>query len=653
MAPPEPPGRAVNGNGEPARRPGGAPRLAALIATAFGFLTVFTLGFPPAALDRLPILLLAVALGLIAAWNPARGLVAFSFLFPLSGVGDRAFGGADAFAWPVLLFAGFAAGWTFRFLYDFENTPDPSRLDGTLRALSAVWVIATIAAMARGRTLWALQHGLGLRAVNVEGLLDAAAMRESLFALSALASGVGFFFILRRAGAALREKALRTTLAGCGLSGALALAERLGLPPGETSAFWKLTGRLSGGAIDPNALGLLSGLAFVAAVAWLLAAGLRGAPIAVAAGSAAGLVLSGSRSGLLLVAVGALALVLAPGLPAARRLRLGLGLTAAAGSLALAALLLLSDRGGLARRLAYFVDPGLSVQDRASSRPLLWAGAARLFGRYPIAGAGLGAFSWQLPNLLAEEGRALPLRDNPGNAYLQALAETGAIGFLLVAAFAFLLAREALAALSGWRERPLAAGCGAAALGFLAALVFGSHWFAPDVSLAFFLFAAYVARPPASTAASRSIVAARLRRGAVLLYAAAAALATVATLSPDQAFRYRRGMGFHGKEEGPGGSYYWTERRFAIRLPPGETMRIALAHYTPEGRPVDLTAEADGHVVFERTLAPGQGLPLRLSAGATKPRVFRFTLSRAFVPRHLGHSADRRELGIVAVFPGS
>src|SRR6185436_12288615 len=297
-------GRLVMGNGgEPARRPGGAPRLAALLATVLGFASIFTLGFPPGARDRLPLLLVALALGL-----------------------------ADAVAWPVLLFAGFAAGWTFRFLYDFENTPDPSRLDKTLRALSAVWVIATVAAIARGRTLWAFLHGLRLRAVNVEGLLDSDAIRDSVLSLAALAAGVGFFFILRRSGAVLRERAVRAALAGCALSGACAVAERLGLPPGETSAFWRMTGRLSGGAIDPNALGLLSGLAFVAAVAWLLAAGVRRAvPIALAAGSAAGLVLSGSRSGLLLVTVGMVALVCAPRLPAARRLRLVFGLVAAAG----------------------------------------------------------------------------------------------------------------------------------------------------------------------------------------------------------------------------------------------------------------------------------------------------------------------------------
>ena len=52
-----------------------------------------------------------------------------------------------------------------------------------------------------------------------------------------------------------------------------------------------------------------------------------------------------------------------------------------------------------------------------------------------------------------------------------------------------------------------------------------------------------------------------------------------------------------------------------------------------------------------RELVPGQGLSLRLAAPAERPRVVRFALSRAFVPRHLGLSADRRELGMVAVFP--
>ena len=79
-------------------------------------------------------------------------------------------------------------------------------------------------------------------------------------------------------------------------------------------------------------------------------------------------------------------------------------------------------------------------------------------------------------------------------------------------------------------------------------------------------------------------------------------------------------------------------------------MSIGLAHFTPEGLPVTLTAESGGRTVFERSLAPGASVHLRLSAGAA-PRVVRFTLSRAFVPKRLGLSGDRRQLGLVAVFP--
>jgi len=638
-------------NGEPARRPGGVARLAALAATAAGFLSVFSVGFPPAARDRLPVLLVALGLALASAWNPARGLLAFAFLFPLSGLGDRAFGGVDAVAWPVLLFAGFAAGWTFRFLYDFESVPDPSGADRLLRSLAAVWSLAAILSIVRARTLWAALHRLGLRAVNVEGLLDASAIREAVLALSALASGAAFFFILRRSGSTLRSRALGAALLGCAASGIAAVAERLGLPPGETSTFWRMTGRLSGGAIDPNALGVLCGLALVAAVAALFfgAGAGRIRSLAIAAALGAGLVLSGSRSGLLAAGVGLAALVLAPRLSAGRRLLLAAG--CAAGLAVLGGLLLRADRGTLGERLAQLVDPALPADFRASSRPLLWATAVELFARDPIAGGGLGAFSWQLPTLLSESARSLPLRDNPGSAYLQALAETGAIGFFLTLTLAAVLARGSFGAVGRGADDPLAAGCGAGVLGFLVALAVGSHWFAPDAALLFFLFAAVAARPAtASAAGSRSWE--RWSSGAaVAVYAAAVLAAALSTLSADEAFRYRRGMGFHGREEGPGGAFYWTQRRFAIRVPAGETILLRLAHFTPEGRSVELSAEADARTAFRRELQPGEGLSLRLAAPAGRPRIVRFNLSRAFVPRELGLSGDRRELGLVAVFP--
>jgi O-antigen ligase len=632
----------------PARRPGGTARLLLLIASIAGFLGVFAIGFPPASRSRLPILVVALALALLSAWKRERGLVVFGFLFPLAGLGDRLFGGVDAIAWTVLLFSGLAAGWTFRFLYDFEGVPDPSRADRTLRALLTVWSLAAALAVVQARTLWALLRGLALRAVNVDGLPDAAAIRGSVLSYAVLAAGAAFFFLLRRAGPAQRERTLLAALAGVAVSAAAAVAERWGVGPGETSGYWKALGRLSGGAMDPNALGILCGLgAVVAADLAVVAEGRRRVFAALClALMAAGLVLSGSRSGVALAGMGIFALLLARGLRArGRAAALMFGAVLVLGI----ALLRLSDyRGSAGARLAEIFDGTLPVEYRASARPVLWASAARLFERHPIEGAGLGAFFWQLPNLLAEEGRSLGLRDNPGNAYLQALAETGAIGLLLTAAFAFVLAREGWAALRDPGAPALRAGGGAAVIAFLAVLLTGSHWFAPDAAFLFFLLAAVTARP---RIADRSRWSGRARALLVAAYAAAAFWSALGTLGPEEAFRYRARIGFHEREIGQGGPFFWTRRRFAICLEPGQTGRILLAHFTPEGSKVELTVEADGPTAFTRALEPGEAAPLRLFAGPAGPRVFRFTLSRAFVPRRLGVSGDRRELGVVAVFP--
>jgi O-antigen ligase len=635
-------------NDLPARRPGGSARLLLSIASVAGFLAVFAIGFPPASRSRLPVLVVALGLAILSAWRREQGLVVFGFLFPLAGLGDRLFGGVDAIAWPVLLFSGLAAGWTFRFLYDFESEPDPSRADRTLRALLTVWSLAAALAVVQARTLWALLRGLALRAVNVEGLPDADAIRGSVLSYAVLAAGAAFFFLLRRAGSGSRERTLLAALAGVAASSATAVAERWGVGPGETSGYWKALGRLSGGAMDPNALGILCGLgAVVAAELAVLARGRRRVFAALClALMAAGLVLSGSRSGVALAGIGILALLF-PRVSGARGRAAALMFSALL-VLGVAVLRLSDARGSAGARLSEIFDDRLSIEYRASARPVLWASAVRLFERHPVEGAGLGAFSWQLPNLLAEGGRSLGLRDNPGNAYLQALAETGAVGLLLTAALAFVLAREGWAALRNPGTPALGAGGGAAVLAFLVMLLTGSHWFAPDAAFLFFLLAAVTVR---ARIADRSRWPGRARALLLAAYAAAAFWSALGTLGPDEAFRYRAEIGFHGREIGQGGPFFWTRRRFALRLQAGETRRILLAHFTPEGRNVELTADADGRTVFARALEPGRAAPLRLFAGPAGPRIFRFTLSRAFVPRRLGVSGDRRELGVIAVFP--
>jgi hypothetical protein len=274
-----------------------------------------------------------------------------------------------------------------------------------------------------------------------------------------------------------------------------------------------------------------------------------------------------------------------------------------------------------------------------------------LFRTHPAEGAGLGAYAWQLPNLLAEEGRTAKIMDNPGNAYLQALAEGGAIGGVLTALFVAVLAVQALRSVRDASGSAAAAGAGASLLGLFAALATGSHWFAPDVALVVFEMAAVTAAPAPVGAGARW--AARTGAAALAVYAAVAAWSTRETLDPAEAFRYSPEIGFHGVENGPEGPFRWTARRFAVRLSPGERLGLRLVHVTPEGRPVILTETSPGAAPIVRTLAPGEAASIDLSAPAGAPDVVVFRLSRAFVPRRIGGSQDPRELGVVAVFARS
>jgi len=621
----------------PARRPSTPVRFALFLLAALGTTVVLAVGFPPGAPDRLPVLLLAFALALDAVFRPSRAIRNFCFVFPLSGLVASIFGSTDPVTWPVLLFGGLAVGWTFRFLYDFESVPDPSPLDGPLRALAAVWALGTALSIARARTWWAVVHGLTGRAVNGEGLSDAAAIRESAVAFAVLAAGAGFFFLLRRSGAAVRSEAIRAALIGTAASAVLAVFQALGVAPSETRPFWRLTGRLSGGANDPNALGLLCGLAIPVLLAYFLGRGRPRWAIGSLVPLPIGLALSGSRSGFFVAVIGSAVVIARASIPGRWRVAL------AGGALALALAVALVPRGspgGVGGRLGHLFRPSLPLEDRASSRPILWRAALSQFAESPVEGGGVGSFSWRLPDLAGPDRARLGIRDNPGSAYLQALAETGAIGLVITLLFVFTLATHAL---SRARE-PGSEGVTAAVLAFLVVLVVGSHWLAPEISLLFFLLCAAVA--PEGREKGR--LAARVRAFLVLLYGVAVLRAALATGDPAETFRHGKLAGFYDRETGTGGAFRWTRRRFAVAAEAPE--RISLANYSPEGRPVEVTVRADeGPVLFRHALPPGGSTALALRPGG-RPRVFRFELSHAFVPKRFG-LPDRRELGVVAVLP--
>jgi O-antigen ligase len=624
-----------------APRPATSVRLLLLLLAVTGSAVVLAVGFPRGAADRLPVLLLSLALALDAVIRPTAAIRDFCFAFPVAGFFASLFGATDPVAWPVLLFGGLAVGWTFRFLYDFESLPDTSRLDSPLRSLVAIWTLGAVVAVANAKTWWALVHRLTGRTVNGQGLPEAAAVRETVLTLAILGAGAAFFFLLRRSGERARAGATRAALIGTALSAFLAVLQAAGLGPAEARPFWKLTGRLSGGATDPNALGILCGLAIPVLVAFALRRDRPGWALPALLPLLLGLALSGSRSGFLMAVFGGGAVIALA--PVGGRLRAGIALAAIATLVVLLGTALVrGSPGDVGERLGQLFRSSLSLEDRSSSRPILWRAALQLFAESPVVGGGLGSFSWRLPDLAGVDRDRLALRDNPGSAYLQALAETGIVGLFLTLVFVVSLGRQALS-----RARdPVSSGASTAVLAFLLVSVVGSHWLAPEAGFLFFLLCAVVA----SRGERSRQTGARLRLLLVALFAILAARAVFATADPAVTFRNANRIGFFDREIGTGGAFRWTRRRFALRVGRDAPERILLANYSRDGKPVEVTLRADeGSVLFRRTLPPGGATRLALWAGG-RPRVFRFELSRSFVPKRLGLS-DRRELGVVAVLP--
>ena len=625
------------------RSPGTARRvLFLLLAFAAGWVLLL-LGFPPGAPDRLPVFLLGLLLALLSAVSPARGLIAFSFLFPVAGLLARLWHGTDPLAWAPILLAATVAGWCFRFIYDFETAGEPAGPDPLLKSLLAIWTMATLLAIGRAETLWAAVRGLSGRAVNGDGLPDSAAVRESVFALASLAGGAVFYFVLRRAGERVRRHAARAALLGVGASALAAVLQAASLLPSETRGFWALTQRLPGGSADPNSLGLLCGISLVL----ILVGGPRDARaravnVALLLLLLAGLVFSGSRSGLL-VLLFSLAVLLATS-RSATALRRGVATAAAAALLVLALLPSHGSPGTLGGRLVQSFDPHLPMEFRVSSRPALWLAAGGLFLEHPIEGAGMGAYQWRLPDLLRRQGRRLPMRDNPGSGYVQALAETGVIGFILTAALALAIAVDALRRARDGSD-PARTAAAVAAAAFIVALAAGSHWMAPDVSLLFFLLtsmAVYAAPPPPrrrGAAVSPGI--------AVAGYALAAGVALLSTARPDETFRFSPRIGFYPAEVGPEGPFRWTRGRFALWVDPGSSRHLRLANRTPPAAAVAVRIRSGGAELAHFAVSRQAPVDLTLRAPAGRAAAFIFRLDRTFIPRRYGPSNDRRELGVV------
>ena len=601
-------------------------------------------GFPAATPESRWAVAVALAFGTLGLASRRIGVAAAAFASAVAGGTAALLKSAPQCPWTALVVLSFGAGFLFRELVGARDPIPADPVAGALAPLAALWILAAATAAASARSLWALFRGLDLRVVNPRGMTDAEALAGDLASFAAVFSGIVLYGVLRRLDIEDARRALRGVIAGAVASGLVALLQTRGWIPSPRVHFWQLAGRLQGLSSDPNALGVLVGLAIPAAVAGSLRSSRRVRWWIGAAVLGAGLAASGSRSGFL-VAVGGSAIVLAAGRsrrPAKSRGRFAAWAGAAA-AVALFGLVIAADRraGGLFQRLVSIFDRDVPLEFRASARPILWRGASEAWRRNPIAGLGWNAFSWQLPNVSPIAGAAMERYDNPGNFYLQMLAETGIVGLAIFLAFLAAAAREVRKSFGAGRETPwLASGAAAALSAFAVALFLGSHLLAAEVSCAAFVLLAQFRDPG------------RPSRGSKIAWAgvAAAALAWGVSLAPTAdaayAFRYSGGIGMYALEKSPEGEFRWSGRRAAVRLLAGERQRVRIVFRSPTRTGERFRISSGGTMLFSAELLRDRGLRLALVAPAGRPAVFLFENSDAFRPSASGDSKDSRELSI-------
>ncbi|MGH9441645.1 MAG: O-antigen ligase family protein, partial [Thermoanaerobaculia bacterium] len=606
-------------------------------------------GFSPASPESRWAVFLALASGAVGLTGRGWGVAVAAFAAAVAGGAAVLLKGAPQCPWSALIVLSFGAGFFFRDLVGSRAARPPDSRVHVLGFLTALWILAAAAAAVSARSLWALFHGLDLRVVNSRGMTDAEALTGNLTSLAAVLSGVVLFAVLRILDSKSARRALRALLAGAAASGLVAVLQARGWMASPRLPFWKMAGRLQGLCSDPNALGVLVGLAIPVAVAGGLS-GARRLPWWLAAFAlGGGLAASGSRSGFLVALGGsAILVVLRRGRMPARSGARSVAWVGTAAALALLAVIVASDRhsGGLLQRLASIFDRDVPIEFRASARPILWRGAWDAWRQNLAAGVGWNAFSWQLPNVNARAGAAMDRYDNPGNFYVQALAETGLAGIAILLAFVAAAARAIVNGLKGIESRDFLSEGAAAALGaFSVALVFGSHLLAAEVSCAAFVLLAQFRAWQVPSRRVRALLGISLAAAAV-----AWGIEAARTADPDYAFRYSAGIGFSAPENSREGRFQWSGRRCALRLPPGGRRRIRVVFRNPSTPAEEFRISSDRQELFTANLERNRDLRLTLVAPADRSSVFFFENAASFRPSAFGASKDSRELAMQVFF---
>ncbi|PZX30493.1 putative lipopolysaccharide biosynthesis protein [Cupriavidus phytorum] len=201
--------------------------------------------------------------------------------------------------------------------------------------------------------------------------------------------------------------------------------------------FYDTNRRLWGNLNQPNHQATVHGLALVASV-WLASRGRLHFPMWLAAVALleSGIVLSGSRTGVLHVGLAASYAMIAAWLARGERrgadpMQRPVGLVVAAAAMVAMLLILqpaIKAAGQAFDWRLFDTIAQLEAEDQISARGALWAHAIAMFRAHPWFGVGWGEFGWAQFQQLDQVGVKVEMSLHAHNAILDLLAKTGIVG---------------------------------------------------------------------------------------------------------------------------------------------------------------------------------------------------------------------------------
>lgn len=560
----------------------------------------------------------------------------------------------------------------------------PLALFGLLVGLSAV---ITFLRYADGFPF--LQGRIYERAVNRQGLTAGGALMSLVFVSLTYLSASAFFLIAARLlrSPLFRRRALAALGSATLLSLAFAVFQKLGHPAlGNNPASVGL-GLINGTLKDALSFGAY--LAMIIPLflgVWLEAPSPAARILAgfVAAGAAFVLVFTGSKAGVLGLAVG---LAVFAALAVRRRRIAGAGRGPAsprrriATAVVLLAALALAAVVGLPRlRQSNIARRFENSEEMLDVRlTLLWKPALRMMRQFPLSGVGIGAFIVEVVCYAAPYERPDVIPESAENAVLQVGAELGLIGLAaaawIFAAIAGRIRRGLGRERAEGRASALLAGAVAAGAAFATAAQAHSFIGSYEIQYTFWLIVAFVfgltaegEREPAGgepgSGAGPTRGGKRMRAAcvaALAVYAGGLGWSSLHGLSlaaRTKEFGLKREFGFYELELTPTGEMFqWTREYagFPVTLKaPGLSIPVQATHPDIRERPVEVS-----FYEMERGLRPNRLLKtivlsdslwrdvdLALPEAVGREVFLLLTVSRTWIPLKMTGASDPRRLGV-------